>query len=148
MKLNTLTKLNIEDKLYRYDFFKNGIFEYKVIGIREYPEGIFYEVECKNCTDHPNCRLLINKADDDKYYKYVAMTNEDEDNKQYHPYYWHSDGHYHTSVSDCKKEAYRKILDNKLKRKEDLKKALSEINRQIEELKLLMDNKIIIDWQN
>lgn len=51
MKLNTLTKLNIEDKLYRYDFFKNGIFEYKVVGIREYPEGIFYEVECKNCTD-------------------------------------------------------------------------------------------------
>lgn len=135
MKREKIIKLQINDKLYNYQSLK-GIFTYIVIGVRDYGESVLYEVECQNCKDHDNCRLLVSQVDNEKRFRYVTMINEDEENEQY---YWHSTGYFYISKNDCKKAAYQEAIKFKEKEIEELKTKLKIAQEHLIELKLLID---------
>ena len=135
MKKEKIIKLQINDELYNYQALK-GIFTYIVLGVRDYGDSILYEIECQECKDHANCRLLVSQIDNQKRFKYVSMINEDEDNEQY---YWHSLDDFFISKNDCKKAAYQKAKEYKEKQIEELKTKLESAQENLIEIKLLID---------
>ena len=132
MKKEKIIKLQINDELYNYQALK-GIFTYIVRGVRD---SILYEIECQECKDHANCRLLVSQIDNQKRFKYVSMINEDEDNEQY---YWHSLDDFFISKNDCKKAAYQKAKEYKEKQIEELETKLKSAQENLIEIKLLID---------
>jgi len=135
MKKVNIVKLQINDVLYNFNTTKK-IFTYIVRGIRDYGDSILYEIECQECLNHDNCRLLVSQYDNDKRFKYVSMINEDEDDEQY---YWHSLDDFFISKNDCEKAAYQKIKKYKETEIEELKTKLKSAQENLIELKLLID---------
>lgn len=135
MEKEKIIKLNIGDDLFAYVAFK-GIFNYKVIGIREYQSGNLYEIECQQCHDHENCIVLVSQHDNFPQFQYVSMVNEDEENEQY---YWHSGQDYFISKNECKKQAYDKSIKSKKKEIEELENKLKERKQSLSELQSLVE---------
>ena len=135
MKTDKIVKLQINDELYNYQALK-GIFTYIVCGVRDYGDSVLYEIECQECRDHDNCRLLVSQIDNQKRFKYVSMINEDEENEQY---YWHSTDDFFMTKNDCKKAAYQKAKEYKEKQIEELKTKLKSAQENLIEIKLLID---------
>ena len=141
-----MSKLKIGDKLYRY-VSPSGIWEYVIIGIREYKDSVMYEAEAQASSHGYKCVLLI--AEDEKgAYKYVSLLNYDEDDDQS---YWHNDKKFCTFWTNkylAHKECYKSLLadekaeihklENQLKEKKDsvakLEKALELAISQADEL--------------
>lgn len=135
MKKENIIKLQINDMLYSYKALK-GIFTYIVRDVRNYEGCVLYEIECQECKDRDNCRLLVSQLDNRKRFKYVSMINEDEENEQY---YWHSFEEFFIMKNDCKKAAYQKAKEYKEKQIEELKTKLKLAEENLIEIKLLID---------
>lgn len=133
-------KLEIGDKLYKYVSFK-GIFTYIVIGIRKYKEGDQYEIECQECTDHEKCQILVIQRDNNLFFSYVRMlNNDDEDDTPQN--YWHdtSDNHpFFTNKKECKENAGRQILDREYNEIKKLKEKIKATEDRIAELKIWIE---------
>lgn len=80
-------KIKLNDKFYRYIDAK-GVFEYVVVGIRQYESDEMYELECQTCTHGWKC-LLLCSLNDHRMLQYVKMINDDEYSSQKH---WHQYG--------------------------------------------------------
>lgn len=137
MKKSKAPKLSTGDSVFKY-LGMNGVGNYKVIGKREYPDNIQYEVECQNCTHGYKCQVLIT-LDDHGQYKYVAMLNDDEDDSQY---YWHNTGTFFLTSAEAKiAEGERWIREHKEKlakleeQVQAKKKRIGELEVFISELK-------------
>ena len=114
--------MKIGDKLYKY-IWSNGCFEYKVIGIRNYETSTLYELECGECKDHDNCKLLVIKDQSKQIrYKFVEMLNNYDgyDGSVRDQSIWHNgreDGteyFYPTKKESCKE--YGKVIIAKAKK--------------------------------
>lgn len=140
MKAAEIIKLAMGDKLYKYVTFK-GIFTYIVIGIRQYKEGDQYEIECQDCSDHPKCQLLVLQRDDQPFFSYVRMlNNDDEDDTPQH--YWHDDSDKHPYFNDkkkCKTYAGKQILKREEDLIEKLRKDIKAVETRITEIKIWID---------
>lgn len=98
--------MKIGTELYRW-ITAAGLFQYKVVGTRQYADDIQYEVECQTCSHGWKCLLLI-AEDDYKKLQYVKMLNDDEDDSQRH-FHTHS-GEFFLSKSDALIGYYKKTL--------------------------------------
>lgn len=106
--MHVVSKLKIGDKLYRH-VVMSGVWEYVVIGLREYKDSTLYEVESQACTHGYKCVLLV--AENEKgQFKYVSLVNYDADDDQS---YWHNDKQYNTFWRNkglAHKECYETLL--------------------------------------
>lgn len=135
MRKEKIIKLNIGDLLYNYQNTKGGLFKYKIIEIRESLDNIQYVIECQDCKDHPNCKILITQIDNLKQFRYVSMIGEDSENEQY---YWHQDI-YFLNINDCKKYVYKKYISDYEKEIKDLEVLLNNKNKSLNDIKNLLE---------
>jgi len=130
-----MTKLNlkINDTLYKYS--SPSLMIYKVFGILEREDGIYYQIRCESCHHGKKCEVLI-RVDDQGRLVYVSMLNEDEEDKQY---YWHT-----TDEDDFyqlhKPYALENVVKRNIKccynqkRKLELEEYLKELEDEIKEI--------------
>lgn len=131
-----MKKLNIGDKLYRYVSLK-GVFEYEVVGIRQYEKNNHYELICKNCNHGQQCKVLVN-ADPvyKKAFKYIEMLNNDDIDDDVHSFSWHYDGNYFLSSEEAliyKSEKHLQWLKNILEDAENRVKRIKEETQESED---------------
>lgn len=131
MKKDKIVKLKLNDKLYSYRSLI-GIFTYVVLGVRNYKDSVFYEVECEECKGHDRCRLLVSRVDNMDRFKYVSMVDEDEEDEQY---YLHSTDEFFMSKNECKKAAYEAVKARKEEEIEQMKKDLKRAEDSLNEIK-------------
>lgn len=141
--------LEIGDKLYRHVSMA-GIWEYTVLGVRQYADNTQYEIRCEACTHGcEKCRLLI--ADNGKgVYKYVALLNnngsDDDDDYSDDQSYWHNCMKYSTFHTDkylAHIECYKNMLydakNDVLEAKKALKYKEDALAKLTDALKLAED---------
>lgn len=103
-------KIKLKDKFWRYVDFA-GLFDYNVVGIRQYEGDELYELECQTCTHGPTKCLLLCALDDEKNLQYVRMLNDNEDNSQLH-FHTHSGQFFATKNEALIDKASRSIAFN------------------------------------
>ena len=117
--------LNIGDSLYRY-VVMGGMFHYIVIGKREYPDDVQYEVECQTCSHGYKCIVLI-AYDDHGRLKTVRTLNDGDGDRQY---MWHINDESCFHYRRTKAEAGQDYFDQRIKdADEEIKKAQRTIER-------------------
>lgn len=123
-----MADLKLGDSLYRY-VRCGGIFHYKVVGTRTYEDGVLYEVETQSCNHYgEKCRLLIAKTK--TAYRYVSMTNDNEEDSQE---YWHTDD---TQFHTIKEKAELDLINANLSIvQKNLATAEDRVRREKESLK-------------
>jgi len=134
MKKNNIINLKIGDFLYKYI---RGIFKYKVVSIRTDEFSTQYVVECMECKDHDNCKVLITQIDNYDAFIYVAMIDEDEENEQY---YFHNDRDYYFFQSEIqvKKQCAKILISKKETELKNLKERIKKLESDIEQLKVIL----------
>lgn len=85
----------------------NGIFTYDVVEMRESADHVTYVVECKHCSDHEPCRVLIAPERNTKRFIYVETLNDDDSQ-----YYWHVGDYYFPTMTACAEEKYKSLIEN------------------------------------
>ena len=102
-----INEMKIGDKLYRY-VDVGGVFEYEVIGIRQYESGNQIEVRCNTCNHGWKCEVLVAMNDYGKLIS-IQMLNDRECDSQK---CWHSQDKFHfwKTSSEAKKEKYADMI--------------------------------------
>lgn len=135
--------IKIKDKFYRYIDIK-GVFEYIVVGIRDYGDDKNYELECQNCSHGGKCVLLCS-LDDSGNLIYIRMANDDWPGEES----WHEHaGIFHPTKEKAMIGKLSKLIyfhrDNMLaaqKQYEYNKEKMEDFEKQREEFKKLLEKK-------
>lgn len=124
-------KIKLADRFYRYVDCA-GLFEYIVIGIRQYKGGELYELECQACTHGWKCVLLCG-LDDRNNLQYIRMLNNDGDRSQ---------SHFHTHSGQFFKNKKEALIDKANRCIESNNDRISKIKQKLKYYEDLNNNQI------
>lgn len=132
----SIKQYKIGDELFRYVEMA-GVFQYVVLGRREYQEEVQLEVECKTCSHGWQCRLLLAQDDHGRIVA-VHMLNEDEDEPQRN---WHRNEGFHfwPTVDQARAEGLQKILRNRQESVRTAQERLDAAKKSLAEIQALVD---------
>lgn len=120
------------------------LMEYLVIGIREYPDNIQYELECQSCKHGTKCIILAGGKPN--HLSFIQVLN-DEDDEHHH---WHSDDtkywfkpqharleriNHHIREYENKVSENKRIYETSLKNYNELLNAKELLNKELAVIK-------------